>query len=213
MKYDGLIKILGEYGMFDLATVAQLSGDSRSTILTQLNRWTKEGKLVALRRGMYAFAERYSRKAVNPAELANLLYVPSYISALWALGYYGLIPERVVTYTSITTRVPRTFENDFGVFKYQNIKAAAFFGYMPVQIDGRKILLAEPEKALLDMWHLEKGQWGESRMTEMRFQNYDVVSIPKLRRYADRFDSPRLAGAVETWRKISISEAEGTVVL
>jgi len=213
MTFDGLVKMLGKYGVFDLASVIQLSGDSRNTIRIQLYRWSKEGKIIALRRGMYAFAERYSQKALNPAELANLLYVPSYISTHWALGYYGLIPERVVTYTSVTTRVPRTFNNDFGVFKYQNIKATGFFGYLPVQIDGRKILLAEPEKALLDMWHLGKGKWEKIRMTEMRFQNFDAISIAKLRRYAVRFDSLRLVKAVDVWETFARSEREGTVEL
>ena len=55
-------------------------------------------------RGMYTFADRYRRVPVSPAALANALYSPSYVSGLWALGFYGLIPEGVSSYTSVTTR-------------------------------------------------------------------------------------------------------------
>ena len=151
---------------------------------------------------MYAFSDDYRRREVNHAELANHLYAPSYISTHWALGFLGLIPERVVTYTSVTSRTPKVFENCLGVFKYQHIKPAAFFGYRPVAISDRKVLLAEPEKALLDLWHLEKGLWDDSRMVEMRFQNTDLVSVRKLWSYARRFDSPRLMASAGVWLRV-----------
>ena len=129
---------------------------------------------------MYAFPDRYSGRVINPAELANKLYTPSYLSSYWALGYYGMIPEYVQLFTSISSRVPRTFDNHFGVFRYQNIKPSAFFGYQSVDINGTQILLADPEKALLDLWHLEKGEWSVSRMIEMRFQGFEMVIPEKL---------------------------------
>lgn len=179
----------------------------------QLYRWCKSGKLLPLRRGMYAFSQNYSRKTINPAELANRLYMPSYISTYWALGYFGLIPEKVVTYTSITARIPKTFENAFGTFKYQHIKAAAFFGYRPMQINERKVFLAEPEKALLDLWHLEMGKWEEGRMAEMRFQNFEMINLKRLCEYSARFNSPRLLAATSQWLRLSNSQSQGTIEL
>lgn len=213
MKYDELLKMLGNQGFFDLASVVQLSGERRESIRMQLYRWCRAGKLLLLRRGMYAFSEDFSRKVVNQAELANHLYTPSYISTYWALGYFGLIPEKVVTYTSVTSRVTRIFTNAFGVFKYQHVKPAGFFGYRPVQIDGRKILLAEPEKALLDLWHLEKGKWDEGRMIEMRFQNSEMIEMTKLQEYAARFNSARLSNAIDQWSDMLVSQTDGTVEL
>ena len=63
---------------------------------------------------MYTLSETYRRTPVTPAVLANALYRPSYLSGLWALGHYDLIPERVVRFTSVTSRVPRRFENPVG---------------------------------------------------------------------------------------------------
>ncbi|MFC1672266.1 type IV toxin-antitoxin system AbiEi family antitoxin domain-containing protein [Planctomycetota bacterium] len=157
MKYEKLLELLGNQGFFDLASVAQLSGDRRETIRVQLHRWCRAGKLLPLRRGMYAFPESYRPGRVGHAELANALLAPSYISTYWALGFFGLIPERVVTYTSVTSRTPTTFENHFGTFTYRHVKPEAFFGYRQVDFEDRTALLAEPEKALLDLWYLEKG--------------------------------------------------------
>lgn len=192
MKYDDLVNAVANQGFFDLATVALLSGEKRKSIRVQLSRWCKAGKLISLRRGMYAFPQTGIFAKINPALLANSLYAPSYLSCVWALGYYGLIPEKVVTYTSVTRRVTRSFRNPLGDFTYQSLKEAAFFGYQYRDIGGQKVLMAEPEKALLDLWHLEKGLWDEVRMEGMRFQNRDLVNMEQLKGYARRYDSPRL---------------------
>ena len=213
MTFDVFVGLVAGQPFFDLATAVQLSGEKRAGVLTQLYRWTKQGKLFSLRRGMYALADRYRRVPINPAELANHLYRPSYLSGLWALGFYGLIPEKVETFTSVTPRVPRRFQNELGSYEYRNVKQDAFFGYRDAGILGSQVLLAEPEKALLDLWHLGQGTWSEDRMTEMRFQNQDTVNPEKLEEYADRFDSPRLLCATKTWCGLARLDQAGTVEL
>ncbi len=213
MKYEDLLTKLGSHTFFDLATVVQLTDQRRETVQVQLYRWCKAGKLLPLRRKMYALPEPYISRPINPAELANHLYRPSYLSTHWALGYYGLIPERVVAYTSISSRVPRSFENAFGRFTYRHVKLSAFFGYRVIQIDQRKILIADPEKALLDLWHLETGKWTRERMSEMRFQNMELVDSERLRSHAERFESPRIVDATDEWLRHRDFEEEGTVAL
>ena len=211
MRFEKLLSLLGQQGYFDLASVIQLTEENRQNIKTQLYRWCKSGRLVPLRREMYAFAKPYAGNVLNTAELANRLYSPSYLSTHWALGFYGIIPEKVVTYTSVTSRVTKKFRNVFGVFKYSHIKNSRFFGYNSVEISKRKVMMASPEKSLLDLWYLEAGKWDMNRMQEMRFQNFDFVNIDKLREYTSRFKSPRLSAALKVWMKIVKSEAEGKV--
>jgi len=213
MKYYDLVKMLGSEGFFDLASVVQLTDERRESIRMQLYRWCKAGKLLSLRRGMYAFPEAVSSVEVNPAELANKLYTPSYISTYWALGFYGLIPERVVAYTSVTSRVSKSFDNSFGSFRYQSVKSAAFFGYRSLDIGGRGVIIAEPEKALLDLCHLARGVWSKDRMDAMRFQNAEAIDADKLRLYADRYQSLRLTKAAATWILAISDQDEGTVEL
>jgi predicted transcriptional regulator of viral defense system len=213
MKFTEFVKILGDESYFDLATVTQLTGEHRSNMLMQLHRWCKEGQLLPLRRGVYAFPRTGGRRELNPAEIANKLYSPSYISTYWALGYYGVIPEKVVTYTSVTSRCTRSFTNGVGVFTYRALKSSVFFGYTSVRMGNRNVLLAEPEKALLDLWYLEDGLWDEQRMESMRFQNLDVMDGEKLQRYAERFQVPRLLKAVQVWERFVRLQTEGMVEL
>lgn len=213
MNFHRLVQMTSKQGYFDLATIVQLTGERRESIRMQLYRWCKAGKLISLRRGIYALPESYRSVTLNPAELANELYRPSYISTYWAIGFYGLIPERVVTYTSVTTRVPRSFENPLGTFSYRHIKAPAFFGYKSIAIDDRSVLIAEPEKAMLDLWYLEKGEWSRDRMEEMRFQNCDTLETSKLQSFAERYSSPRLTKATAVWNHLIRSQDDGTVLL
>ena len=213
MKFDCFLQLVGDLPWFDFATVLQLSGEPRQNLRVRLYEWRKAGKLLSLRRGMYALAAPYRRVMAHPALLSNQLYRPSYISLHWALSFYGLIPEKTVVYTAATPRVPRTFENDFGLYRYSNLKQKFFFGYRTVDMGGENVFVASPEKALLDLWHLQSGVWDTDRMAEMRFQNFDVVSTGRLRDYAKRYGRPRLMHAVSVWEQVSASTEEGTVSL
>ena len=200
MRLDTAVDLFGAMPFFDLATVVQLTEEPHATVVNQLHRWTRAGKLLSLRRGMYAWADRYRRTPLSPAALANALYSPSYVSGPWALGFYGLIPEGVSAYTSVTTRTPRRFENPFGTFLYTAIKRSFFFGYRAARIAGAEVVVATPEKALLDLFHQQAGEWDAPRMREMRFQPSEVVDVQRLLAGAHRMGKPRILRAVRAWR-------------
>ena len=211
MRLDQLADLLGSRPWFDLATVVQLSGEARRDVVNQLSRWSRAGKLIPLRRGMYTLADRYRHVAVPPANLANALCFPSYLSGQWALSFYGLIPDAVPVHTSVTTRGPAGFENAFGMFRYTSIKRSFFFGYHPVSVAGSEVLVATAEKALLDLFHLHPGKWDRARMIEMRFQQTEVVDRDRLHAYARRIGKPRIGRAVAMWLACS-AEQEGAGV-
>jgi hypothetical protein len=118
----------------------------------------------------------------------------------------------VPVFTAVSTRVTRKFSNSFGVFRYSNIKASLLFGYRAVVMDKQKVLLADPEKALLDLWHLEQGEWHKDRVMAMRFQNIELVNAQCLADYAERFSSPRIDRAVKQWNLL-VNDEEGTIEL
>ncbi|MDZ4199607.1 MAG: hypothetical protein U1E27_10035 [Kiritimatiellia bacterium] len=198
---------------FDLALLVQAFDDRRDAIRIQLSRWMKQGKVIGLRRGMYALSDTYRHAHLVPAALAHALYRPSYLSGLWALGHYDLIPERVIRFTSVTSRVPRRFENPFGVFDYRNIKQNAFFGYLTTSYGEQAIVVAEPEKALLDHWHLTEGEWTLERLEEMRYQHVSRIDKKQLDRYVRRFQSPRLDRAVRRWLRWAADAEQGAVTI
>lgn len=209
MRFGQFISATRNMSYFDLATIVQLSGEPRQSLRMQLSRLVRQGKIKSLRRGMYVLAEPYRKVSPNPAVLANRIYTPSYLSFHWALGYYDLIPEAVFQFTNATPRVPRVFNNEFGSFLYRHIKPDYFVGYQALEIDDQKVLIATPEKALLDLWHILDGEWTTERMASMRFQNFENVSLKKLDKYAELYQSPRLGRAVRNWRTYVTEEMKG----
>ncbi|MBI4353659.1 MAG: hypothetical protein HY595_00335 [Candidatus Omnitrophica bacterium] len=111
-----------------------------------VHRYAKRGVLVKLRNGLYSLADH------PPSELAvaNRLYEPSYLSFEWALSYYHLIPETTYVITSATSRPTRVLTALDKTFEYHRVKASAFTGYEPVKVGGETVLIATPEKALVD---------------------------------------------------------------
>ena len=119
----------------------------------------KGGQLVRLKRGMYVVSEDVSGKEPDLRVCANHIYGPSYISLQWALAWYDLIPERVRTLTSVTTKHSKRFVNDLGNFIYKQVPKAYFpIGVKVVDENGASHLIATPEKALcdtiIDSWYV-----------------------------------------------------------
>ena len=111
-----------------------------------LEEYTKRGLFLRLKKGLYAL-----RTDLPPEEeIANRLYRPSYVSFEYALAAYNILPEMPYSVTSATTKPTRTFTLGERTFSYFTIKRAAFTGYSPSQRGGRTVLMAEPEKALVD---------------------------------------------------------------
>lgn len=112
----------------------------------------KDGQLIRLKRGLYVVNSEVSGKPVNACLCANHIYGPSYVSQQWALRWYGLIPERVYTMTSVTTKRSRVFENSLGRYTYEQVKPEYFaIGINSIEEDGVSFLIASREKALCDM--------------------------------------------------------------
>ena len=112
----------------------------------------KKAELIRVKKGLYVFGELYRRHPLNMRILANLIYGPYYVSKEYALSWHGLIPERVETVTSMTTKRNKEFETPLGQFSYDYINERRF----TVGIDwvdagqGQYFFMASPEKALAD---------------------------------------------------------------
>lgn len=213
MKFEHLTDLVGGLVCFDLPLLVQAFPDRRPAILLQLSRWAAQGKVIPLRRGVYTLADRARKIPLDPALLAQHLCRPSYLSGLWALGFHDMIPERVVVHTSVTSRLPMRFDNACGAFEYRHIKQACFFGYEQVAYGGGTILVARPEKALLDHWHLSPAEWTTDRLAEMRYQNMAAVDHRRLQEYAARFKRPRLDRAVARWMQLAAECDAGELIL
>jgi len=151
-----------------------------------LSRWVAKNYLIKLRNGFYMFRELSDTPNISYF-VSNRIYLPSYISLQTALAFYGLIPEAIINITAISTRKTTIFTNEIGSFTYRSLVEKLFtgFDYKPF-LKGRTILMAKPEKALLDLLYLNAYYNSEKDMLELRLDNdmlketLDVNSLLKM---------------------------------
>ena len=158
-------------------------------------RWTKKGLLIRLRQGYYTFPE-YKSQPDYTLYFANRIYRPSYISLHTALAFYGLIPEAVVQVTSVTSLKTAGFENEFAAYDYRTVQQELIFGYVQKPMaDGKTFLLAQPEKALLDLLYLNPFYTSEQDMEELRLDEdflEEEFDFNRLEEYKTRFKNKAL---------------------
>jgi len=172
--------------------------EDKQNIRNQLERWRARGLVVRLRRGAYLLNPDDRR--INPSKtyIANQLYAPSYVSMEYALNYYGLIPERVSTVTSITTKKTFRVINALGTFTYQHVKPAAFRAFTAAKDEaGLNFFIAEPEKAVVDFLYLNLKEFRDDEHAAVfeksyRLQNTDILKTGKVMEFAKVFGSGKL---------------------
>ncbi len=115
--------------------------------------------IVRVKKGLYIFGDSFRNKPYSREILANLIYGPSCVSLEYALHNHGLIPERSVALTSVTTKRPKQFHTPIGLFLYKNVPEAGFHvGLQRIEMEnGRAFLMAGPEKALADKFRSDRG--------------------------------------------------------
>jgi predicted transcriptional regulator of viral defense system len=170
-----------------------------------LGRWVRKGYLVRLRQGYYAFPE-YKESKEFALYFANKIYKPSYISLFTALSFYGIIPETVPQITSVTTLKTIRFSNEFGEYSYKNIKPDMMFGYdLKEMADGRRIMFATPEKALLDLIYLYPFYNSEHELEELRLdESYMEIdfNVERFTAFSDHIGSKALSNRIKLLRKV-----------
>jgi predicted transcriptional regulator of viral defense system len=197
MKWEELLQIVGREPAFS-SSLLKTGSVNPVDLGKQLSRWVNSGKLIQIRRGLYALSERYSKIQPHPFYIANRIQRASYVSLQSALSYYGLIPEYVPAVTSITTGRPQTFNIPLGDFIFRHIKKELFFEYKLIDMENNQsAFIASPEKSLLDLLYLTPGSDDLSYLRELRLQNLDRLNMEKLKITACHMESRKLIRTVE----------------
>lgn len=144
-----ILRQLGNVPVSTAVLKSLLTGYSNPNAKIKL--WVEQGYLVPLKRGLYIVSQEITQQEPCLGLIANHLYAPSYVSLQYALRQYGLIPERVMLITNITTCHARNFSNSFGSFAYHNVDRAYFALGITSRTEGSSsYMIAIPEKALVD---------------------------------------------------------------
>ncbi|MDX9748298.1 MAG: hypothetical protein RBT57_07330 [Paludibacter sp.] len=137
IEYDVLLAGLSNY---------QSPGDRISLL-------EKKGIILRLKKGLYVVSTDLSQQKLSRELTANHLYSPSYVSLESALSYYSLIPEKVYSVRSVTTKRAKWYNTPLGYYDYSKVPENYFSIGIRQEIinDSYSFLMATPEKAIMDM--------------------------------------------------------------
>lgn len=123
----------------------------------RIQRMVRSGELIRIKNGLYLIAEKIEGgpggRAIPYEQLANILYGPSYVSLEWALSFYGIIPERVYTVTSMTLGRKKEYSTPVGEFQYIPLNKESYsigVEQMESYNSFGNFLMASREKAVVD---------------------------------------------------------------
>jgi len=176
--------------VFSPLDVMRIFGISKVAATFLVHRYTKKGFTKRLKRGIYALYDT----SIPDIYLANKLYEPSYVSLEFALAFHGVIPETVYEITSVTTKATRQFNALGKTFSYHRIKKEAFTGYAVYRQRDISTLIADPEKAFVDLTYL---RLREKKKILSRFDK-KKINPAKALRYAKLFNNEKLIGVITT---------------
>ena len=155
---------------------------------TKISREIKNGNLIKLKNGLYE-----TDKNTPGYLLASSIYGPSYLSFDYALSYYGLIPEKVVNYTSATInkKKKKIYNNYFGTYIYRDVPKNIYHLDVNLIIENNySYQIASKEKALCDKLYtlnpiksqkeLENILFNDLRIDEEEFKKLNYNSINEL---------------------------------
>lgn len=172
--------------IFSIPDVALLWGEeNRSIISIRLNRYVKAGKLIRLRRGLYAKDENYDR-----FELATRICVPAYVSfesVLTRAGvnfqYYGNI--------FVASYINREIKVDGQIITFVRIKDYVLSNSIGIEhVSGYAV--ASPERAFLDRIYISK---------DYHFDNLRNLNWDRIFEILPIYHSKRMEGRVNKYYK------------
>ncbi len=204
------VEFQAEMRPFRVFSVQDVKKQFPSMNLMNLVRWQEKGYILKLRNRWYTFNDGESSENMGWLA-ANLIYSPSYISLHTALSWYNLIPEMIPTTTSVTTRKTNKFSTPLGSFDYHSIKPELFgFGYVledmgsSLRDTGRKIMVATPQKAILDFFYINNYYETEKDIEDLRLNESELGNIinPEFYKNLGKYQSNALERRIRKLTKL-----------
>lgn len=128
------------------------SEDREKIIIDRLNKYAKAGKLIRVRRGLYAKDKNY-----NPHELATRIYTPSYVSFETVLNKEGINFQFYKT-IFVASHLNRDLTIDGQPITYQRIKPNILSNTIGIETE-EGYSRATKERAFLDRLYLNRNYY------------------------------------------------------
>ncbi len=172
-------------GVFSVQELANLIGKPKRIATVYASRLAKKGLAWKLLKGKLCF-ER------DDFIVATQLVEPSYVSLGSALLFHGIVQQVPKNVECVTTKNSLRLKG-LGLV-YHKIPSQLFFGFRK-HLKGRSyVMVAEPEKAVLDALYLNV--FSENDLRELRGK----IGAEKLRSVAKKFSG---RGSKKLWRLVA----------
>jgi len=132
--------------VFRINDIALLTDSNDRLLYQKLNRLVKKGKLLNIRKGIYA------KEGYKSEELACLLYTPTYISLGYVLQRSGIVFQYDSAITNVCYLNREILVNDQSI-RYRQIKREILLNTSGI-INKNNTNMATPERAFLDTLYL-----------------------------------------------------------
>jgi len=174
MKIEMLLDKLENKLFFSVSELADILGIKEDSARVFASRYAKKGIFVRLKRDFYVLKQNlnmYNKEQLF--KIANFLQVPSYISFMTALEYYGITTQvQRNFFESAALRRSISFEPAGLIFNYYRIKRVLYFDFIRVN----DFFISTKEKAFVDAVYL----WSFGKYT-IDFDSLDLDKLDKER--------------------------------
>ena len=164
---DAQVKIVT---LSDLKKMLDINEDNTAYKIAA--KLVKEKLLQRLKKGVYA-------SIFYPPEnfeVANALYSPSYVSLETALNHYGVLSQFPYSITSVSPKKSKKLAIEGKEYEYTQISPKLYWGF---KREGQ-ILIASPEKALLDTIYLAAKGMRRIEFSELDYSNINKRKFSKM---------------------------------
>ena len=182
MKIEMLLDKLENKLFFSVSELAEILGIKEDSARVFASRYAKKGIFVRLKRDFYVLKQNlnmYNKEQLF--KIANFLQVPSYISFMTALEYYGITTQvQRNFFESAALRRSISFESAGLSFNYYKIKRVLYFDFIRIN----DFFISTKEKAFVDAVYL----WSFGKYT-IDFDSLDF----------DKLDKDRLKSVIQPY--------------
>ncbi|MEI7621522.1 MAG: hypothetical protein WCJ51_03225 [Candidatus Moraniibacteriota bacterium] len=168
----------GYFSLMDLRKISQLKDKSLKVVLSRL---VKSGKVTKLGQKFYTL----DPQKIELEKFAIQVYAQSYVSFESALARQGILSQQPYQLTLATRERTKTIKTPQGELVYHHLKGVLYWGF--IQKEG--ILMAESEKAFLDLAYLSLNGYAKFDPEEM---SLNLLDRSKLKKYLAKFGSKKL---------------------
>jgi len=172
-------------GYFTWGDVKKITINTEKSLSVAMGRLVKQGEITRVTKGVYTA----DASAMDWESFACAVYAPSYISFESALATHNILSQKPMHISMVTSGRGKRLSLENKDIIYHHIQQSLFWGY---KIEGGS-LLADGEKAFLDLMYLSLHGYARFDSEEMNFEVLDKV---KLRKYLKKFNIPQMDKAI-----------------